>query len=92
MGLIRTSFYSAFAATVLATSIKVQNPISLKSKFGDIGDIQSHLGNYGHIQYGQQFVGELQYPTTNRNGCSRFLLSDFDRLSKIPSEMEFDDK
>ena len=50
------------------------------------------MGNYGHIQYGQQFVGEIQYPVSNRNGCGKFLLSDFEKLVQLPSDMDQDQK
>ena len=36
----------------------------------DIGPIESELGNFGHITYGQSFVGRVFYPTEgNYDGC-----------------------
>ena len=41
------------------------------------GEVQSHLGNKGHINYGTSFMGRLYYPISNREGCSKFFDTDF---------------
>ena len=40
-------------------------------------ELETHLGNYGHIQYGNTIIGRLHYPVSNRNACSRFNKEDF---------------
>ena len=44
---------------------------------GEHGEIQSHLGNKGHINYGTSFMGRVYYPVSNAEGCSPFFDTDF---------------
>ena len=60
-----------------ATQLSIITPDALKSSFPDNGNVQAHLGHFGHIEYGSNFNGRLHYPVSNRNGCSVFVASDF---------------
>jgi len=39
--------------------------------------MQTQLGNYGHIKYGDQFLADVVYALDNTNGCRYFDDSDF---------------
>ena len=59
--------------SVSATGLKVLTPTILKkaiSMRSESGNFDSHLGNYGHISYGTNFIGNLYYPKNNREGCT----------------------
>jgi hypothetical protein len=66
-----------FCAQVQSTGIKIASPLSLTKAMGSKGEVQSHLGNKGHINYGTSFMGRLYYPISNREGCSAFFDTDF---------------
>ena len=55
-----------------AASMYVVSPGELSSKFLSQGEVQAHLGNYGHIHYGDAIMGKLHYPVQNRDGCQPF--------------------
>ena len=58
-----------------SVSLSIITPQSVKDQFDS--ELDTHLGNYGHIAYGNTIVGRLHYPVSNRNGCSRFNKEDF---------------
>jgi hypothetical protein len=78
--------------SVSATGLTVITPDALKkvinTEYGKTtGEIDSWLGNYGHISYGQKFIGDLYHPKSNREGCSPFVDGDFERpVDKSSSE------
>lgn len=72
-----SALLSAFASTTSATSMHVVSPAVLAEQFLDNGEIQMHLGNYGHINYGHGEFGKLHYPASNANGCAHFTKKDF---------------
>lgn len=39
---------------------------------GSKGNIKASLGNFGHIQYGTNIVGQLKYDPSNTQGCTPF--------------------
>ena len=44
----------------------------------DLGEIESELGNFGHITYGTNYVGRIYFPTeSNHDGCQPFDESQF---------------
>jgi hypothetical protein len=43
----------------------VQSPESLKKLFGEDGEIQVQMANFGHMPYGQTLTGKLYYNVTN---------------------------
>jgi len=55
---------------IVAATITVNGPDSLKSQFED-GNILSVYGNFGHIPYGQSIIGRLYYNPENPEGCDR---------------------
>jgi hypothetical protein len=62
--------------TTSATALWVTHPNDLKNKFEN-GEVQTHIGHFGHIPYGSTFTGKLHYPISNRNACAKFEPSDF---------------
>jgi hypothetical protein len=61
-----------------AASMYVVSPNELSDSFMKWGEVQSTLGNYGHIHYGESIFGKLHYPEKNRDGCLPFSKHDFD--------------
>jgi len=74
---VLSALMSAFTSTASATSMHVVSPAVLAEQFLENGEIQMHLGNYGHINYGHGEFGRLHFPEYNRNGCKRFTKRDF---------------
>lgn len=70
-----------------ATSMFVTYPNELKEKFPDGGNIEGHLGHFGHLPYGHSFKGKLHYPVNNKNGCNPF-----DRKNDFKNDIPFDEK
>ena len=64
-------------AQINAASLWVVSPAVLADQFLENGEIQAHLGTFGHINYGHIVFGKLHYPDTNSNGCRPFRMSDF---------------
>ena len=82
-----------FCAHVHSIGIKIASPLSLKKAMNsDTGEIQSHLGSKGHINYGTSFMGRLYYPISNREGCNKFFDTDFkedtDKISNFAAKSE----
>ena len=61
-----------------AASMYLVSPDDLSKKFLKQGEIQTTIGNYGHINYGGSEYGKLHYPESNKDGCKPFVKNDFD--------------
>ena len=75
---MRYFLFSIFASCLLlanvaqAMSTRVMTPEYLAKKLKHNGEFTSHIGHFGHIEYGNQFVGLLHYPSKNQNACENF--------------------
>jgi len=78
---MKTTAVSFAVATLLsaisATSVSVVTPTSLQKKIGPGGELNAHIGHFGHIEYGSEVTGRLHYPVSNRDACSPFNKADF---------------
>ena len=54
------------------SKLSVTYPPNLVDLIGSQGHIKSSLGNFGHIQYGTNIVGQLKYDSSNTQGCTPF--------------------
>jgi hypothetical protein len=50
----------------------VTYPPNLVDTIGNKGQIQTKLGNFGHIQYGTTLTAMLVFPGHNTQGCQTF--------------------
>ena len=65
--------------SVSEAKIQILNPGELKETIGDEnGYIEAGMANFGHIDYGTSFLGQVFIPITNKLGCEPFVEWMFD--------------